>query len=244
MGCWKQGYYYTRGQYVGKDLAAQLAAAGDAEDRKRLREQRRKARRVKQAELHELQQYRERSGQIDRIVSEGLTAAGFWRPGRHAWRRRTKVETSQIEQGQKQEVGVRAARDELTSLVDFMFLRHLDKVPKSRDSLKARLESLRVELAGTDPSSALRLAAEAAAWAWAEKLMFDMATAAMDPLKTSKDLDRRRTWAQVRLNRALVTVERIRRLTRARGPQVAIQINNNPGPQLGVGAEPCLAVAQ
>jgi hypothetical protein len=252
MGCWKQGYYYSRGRYVGNGVTARGVAALDADDRKRTREQRRKARRVRRAEQEASHDARERARQVDQIVSAGLTAAGFWRPGRHAWRRRTKVETlqieqgqKQIEQGQKQERGVCAAQDELTSLIQFMLLRHLDRIPKTRDQLKASLESLRVELVGPDPSPALRLATESAVWAWAEKRIFDLTIAAMDPLKISPALDRRRNWSQRRFNHALVTVERIRRLTRARGPTVAIQINhNNPGPPLVAGVAPCLANAQ
>ena len=133
---------------------------------------------------------------------------------------------------------VEVALLELAELAEFALAQAVSKKSdKVHDGLVAKLAALRVELGGPDPSPALRLAVEAVAMAWADKWILELA-AASAPLGTSPGLDRRRGWSQRRFLQALTAVERIRRLTRPRGPKVAIQINQMTAP------DPCLAIAQ
>ena len=92
------------------------------------------------------------------------------------------------------------------------------------DKLLNKLNALRSELLGSGPAcAALRLAVEAAAYAWLEKWYLDLAA---KPDHVSPAIDRRRNWTGRRYLQALTTVERIRRLTQPRGPRVAVQIVN------------------
>jgi hypothetical protein len=51
-------------------------------------------------------------------------------------------------------------------------------------------------------------------------------------LPPSVAIDRWRTWAQKRFHHALLTVERIRRLSKPSSPRVAIQINQVEAPEV------------
>jgi hypothetical protein len=126
---------------------------------------------------------------------------------------------------------------ELAELAEFVFARAVsDKRGTTHDALAAKLKALRAELAGLDPSPALRLAVEAAALCWADRWVIEL-HAAQNPLGASPALDRRRGWSQRRFSQALMTVERIRRLTRPRGPRVAVVVNNltTQAPALDIG---------
>lgn len=230
VGSWQQGYYYSHGRYIGNDDLAQVVAAFDAEDAERALARRDEARRAKQVELEASRRDRELARQVDQIVLRGLTAEGFWRPGR-TWRKRLNVNALQVEQGQGQgrAMGAVEASHYLVETTESILLLHLKEWPEMRDQVRSSLQSLRSELAGPAPGPALRLAAESAAWAWANHWLVEMGSAVTDPVKVSRDMDRRRNWAQRRYNSALVTVERIRRLTRPRGPRTVIQVNNVVG---------------
>ena len=228
MGYWSSGYYYrNRREYAGTGDVAELAAALDDE----VRRDRERARETERTERQALREARLAAARVDSIVSRGLTAAGFWRPSRHAWRKRMATQQIQTAAGE-------AATLELAELAEFVFAQAVsNKSAKTRDKLTAKLRALRAELAGPDPSPALRLAVEAAAICWADRWVLEL-RAAQHPLGTSAALDRRRTWSQRRFSQALQTVEKVRRLARPRGPRVAIQINQMTAP------DPCLALAQ
>lgn len=232
MGYYSNGYYYrNRREYVGSGVFATFAEAIDVRDRKQAQRERERAREIEHAERQAFQAARQQARRVDLIVSRGLTAAGLHRPGRHAWRKKAMATVIQSP-------AVEAATIELAELAAFVFCQAVSKQSSTtHDALTAKLEALRAELAGPDPSPALRLAVEAAALCWADRWVVELA-AASDPLGTSPALDRRRGWSQRRFSQALTTVERIRRLTRPRSPRVAIQINQMTAP------EPCLAIAQ
>jgi len=230
---WKKGFYYDRrGRYIGNGDLGRLAEALDNEERELAQREGDQARKRDQAERRESLLARQQAARVDSIVSQGLTAAGFWRPSRHGWRKNSMA-TQQI-----QSAAVETATLELAELAEFAFTMAVcKKSAKTHDALVAKLRALRAELAGPDPSPALRLAVEAAALCWADRWFLELA-AATKPLETSPALDRRRSWSQRRFLQALTTVERIRRLSRARVPRVAVQINQMTAP------DPCLAIAQ
>jgi hypothetical protein len=208
-----------------------MAEILDVEDADHAQRERDQARQARQAEQQAFQEARQQASRVDSIVSRGLTAAGFWRPSRHGWRRKTMA--TQI-----QSPAIETAKLELAELAEFAFTRAVsNKSAKTHDALEAKLKSLRAELAGPDPSPALRLAVDAAALCWADRWVLELA-AATKPLEVSPALDRRRGWSQRRFLQALVCCERIRRLTRPRGPRVAIQINQMTAPT------PDLAIAE
>jgi len=215
---WKRGYYYDRrGCYVGTGDLAVLAELLDLEAAELATRERSHARELEQAERQAFQAARQQARQVDSILTSGLTAAGFWRPGRHAWRKKamaTAIETTTV----------KTATLDLAKMAEFVFTQAVVKDDRTHDKLVAKLRALRADLGGSDPSPALRLAVEAAALCWADHWILEL-VAAREPLGTSPALDRRRGWAQRRFLQALTTVERVRRLTRPRGPRYAIQIN-------------------
>ena len=228
---WKRGYYYSRGRYVGSGAVAVLAEALDDEERVQALWERDQNREARQAELAKFQEARRQAARVDSIVSRELTAAGLHRPSRHAWRKKSMA-TQQI-----QSPAVEAAALELAELAEFVFTEAVSKKSaRTHDALTAKLKALCAELAGTDPSPALKLAVEAAALCWADWWVIELAAAA-NPLGASPALDRRRGWSQRRFSQALTTVERIRRLTRPRGPRVAVVVNNltTQAPALDIG---------
>ena len=75
------------------------------------------------------------------------------------------------------------------------------------------------------PTDSLKSASAAAVHAWLDHWTVEM-VAAHEPGKINVTLERRRTWSQRRLLQAVQTVERIRGLTRPRGPRVAVVVNN------------------
>jgi hypothetical protein len=104
-------------------------------------------------------------------------------------------------------------------------------------ALGAQLRSLREELLAGSESAALRLAVEAAAYRWLDHWWAELP--ASKGQAVSAALERRRNWAHRRLLQALAAVERIRRLTRPRGPKYAVQIIQDgtvPPPALDVEA--------
>ena len=95
-----------------------------------------------------------------------------------------------------------------------------------QDELLDKLDELRSELLGKGPvSAALRLAVELAVYCWLDKWSVEL-VASQTALSVSPAVDRRRNWTGRRYLQALTTVERIRRLTRPRGPSVAVHIVN------------------
>ena len=232
MGYWTNGYYYrNRREYVGSGVLAVFAESLDAEAADQARRDRERASEAERTVRQEFQEARRQAVRVDSIVSRGLAAAGFWRPSRHAWRR--KIMGMQI-----QSPAVETATLELAELAEFVFAQAVSsKSDETHDKLTAKLRALRAELGGLDPSPALKLAVEAAALCWADRWVIELVAAA-NPLGASPALDRRRGWSQRRFSQALQTVEKVRRLARPRGPRVAIQINQMTAP------EPCLPIAQ
>jgi len=240
MAYWRCGYLYrivrsgnrTVTEYLGHGEPAELYARLESialEERLAAAADRREQAR---AERQAFEAARQQAARVDLIVSRGLSAAGFWRRLRHSWQRRTAMET------EIQSPAVETATLELAEMAEFVFARAVSgKSAATHDKLVARLKALRAELAGPDPSPALRLAAEAAALAWADRWVIELAAAA-NPLGSSPALDRRRTWSQRRFSQALQTVEKVRRLARPHGPMVAIQVNRMTAP------EPRLAIVQ
>jgi len=232
VGCWKRGYYYSHGQYVGTGELAQLAEVLDVEDRDQAHRERERAGEVKQAERRVFQAARRQATRVDALVKAGLEAAGYHRVKRHQWRRRRETMETRI-----QSQAVTTATFELAELVQFSYVGKISgKSRETREGLEAKLASLRTQLAGPDPSPALELATAAAVHAWLDHWTVEM-VAAHEPGKINVTLERRRTWSQRRLLQAVQTVERIRRLTRPRGPRVAVVVNNltTQAPALDIG---------
>jgi hypothetical protein len=114
---------------------------------------------------------------------------------------------------------------ELARLVETSYLAAIaGKSARIFDGLEVKLETLRTRLAGDNPSPALELASEAAAHAWLEFWVVEL-LAANEPGRINLNLERRRTWSARRYNQALTTVERIRALTRPRGPRAVVLVN-------------------
>jgi hypothetical protein len=131
------------------------------------------------------------------------------------------------------------AHGDLARAIEGHFLDQVFSKARSLEAgVEAKLRLLRAELAGSNPPPALRLAVEAAAYRWLDHWIIEM-QAASSPGTASAALDRRRNWAHRRYLQALAAVERIRRLTRPRGPKYAVQIIQNgtvSPPALGVEA--------
>jgi len=217
----KRGYYYSGGRYVGKGLIALVNAAIDADDAAINREQRELAREREQAEREAMQEARQRAANVDSIVSRGLEAAGFYRQMRHQWKRRKATMKTQQINGPTTEKAV----CDLAHYAEINFVLAVCSDKRElEDKLLDKLEALRSELIGPRPvSAAVRLAVEAATYAWLEKWYLDLAA---KPEHVSTALDRRRNWTGRRYLQALAAVERIRQLTKPRGPRVAVQIVN------------------
>ena len=172
MGYWSRGYYYrNRREYVGNGVLGVFAEALDAGELDQACRDREEAREHDQAERQVLREGRQYAARVDSVVSMGLTAAGFWRPSRHAWRRKhmgTRIKKQAVE----------TAMLELAELAEFrLALAVSNKNDEMHDRLVAKLAALRAELCGPDPSPALRLAVEAAAMAWADKWLVELAAA-------------------------------------------------------------------
>jgi hypothetical protein len=106
--------------------------------------------------------------------------------------------------------------------------------------LEAQLEALREELLAGSRSPALRLAVEDAAYRWLDHWVAELPATRGEAV--SPEAERRRTWAHRRYLQALAAVERIRRLSRPRGPRVAVQIVQAPaGDVAGKSPTPGLA---
>jgi hypothetical protein len=216
---WKNGYYYSGGRtYIGGGETGLLV---ERLDKARRRDAERKRARARQLEQQYAQAYREaRDGadRADQVASRGLIAAGFWQRERHPWQRKRKVgalTTPQVTE---------AAACELAALVRVSYLaKFAGRNPDIEQRLHAKLESLETELRGPAASPALRLAAELVAYCYLDYWATEMIVAG-HPEQVSPALERRRKWAWQRYNAALVTVERVRRLSKPRGPLVAVQI--------------------
>ncbi len=166
---------------------------------------------------------------LTRSFPGGLTAAGFLcRSGTLGGESKGVADQNQA---------VEVALFELAELAEFALAQAVSKKSdKVHDGLVAKLAALCVELGGPDPSPGLRLAVEAVAMAWADKLILELA-AASGPLGTSPGLDRRRGWSQRRFSTMLTAVERIRRLTRRR-PEGCDSDQSDDR------SDPCLAIAR
>jgi hypothetical protein len=219
LGYWANGHYYrNRLEYCGSGEWASQAAALDVEERELDARERQQKRELEQAERIGFQAARQRAARVDLVLCRGLTAAGFWRQRRHQWRRRavaTEIQPQTVE----------TAVVELAELPAITYLMAITRDQGLQQRLEAKLRSLRTELIGNGPeSAALRLAVNAAILAWLDTWFCEL-LAARDPGRTNLTLERRRTWSSRRYALAVTTVERIRRLTRPRGPRVAIQVN-------------------
>jgi len=236
LAYWSHGYYYRdRLRYVGDGEMAVLVAELDGLERVQAIAERDRARELEQAERQAFQAARRQSARVDALVKVELEALGYHRLRRHHWRRRrATMPTSEI-----QSQVVETATLELAKLAEFVLIEAVAKGnDETYDKLSNKLQALRLELGGNDPSPALRIVVEAAVLCWAHHWLTELAAAGR-PLTVSQELDRHRTWAQRRFLSALTTVERIRRLGRPKGPKVAIQVNQMMAPP-----EPCLALAQ
>ena len=223
MGCWKRGYYYSHGHYVGSGELARLAEVLDAEDLDQAHRQREQAREREEAQREAFEQGRRIARRVDALVKAGLEAAGYHRARRHQWRRRRRTMETRI-----QSQAVTTATFELAELVQFSYVGKISgNSRETREGLEAKLAALRTRLAGPDPSPALELATAAAVHAWLDHWTVEM-VAAHEPGKINLTLERTADLVvSGDMLQAVQTVERIRRLTRPCGPRtVAIQINN------------------
>jgi hypothetical protein len=222
---WKRGYYYSGGRYVGKDWIARVHAAIDADHAAIKREMRDLAREQKQAEREAFQEARQRAAKVDSIVARGFEAVGLYRQDRHQWKRRLatmkKLETNAP--------ATEKAVLDLAEIARFAYvMKAFGESPEHEERLHDKLDALHTELIGPRPAcAALRLAVELACYCWLDKWAVEV-VASQNALNVSPALDRRRNWAGRRFLQALAAVERIRRLTRAPGPRVAVQIINQP----------------
>ena len=135
---WKKGFYYDRrGRYIGNGDLGRLAETFDKEERELAQRGRDQARERDQAERREFLQDRQQAARVDSIVSLGLIAAGFWRPYRHGWRRKTMATQIQTR-------AVETATLELAKLAEFAFIRAVsNKSETTHDALAAKLEAPR-----------------------------------------------------------------------------------------------------
>jgi hypothetical protein len=94
-----------------------------------------------------------------------------------------------------------------------------DEDPDFGNELAAKMQEIREELAGPSPVYAVELAAEKAAIAWLEHYVCELvATRALrEGRPVSRTLERRLYWTDKRYSHSLITVERIKRLSRPRG---------------------------
>jgi len=158
VGCWKRGYYYSRGRYAGNGDLGRLEEIFDADERE-LAQQERK---LVQADRQAFQEARQQAQRIDALVKAGLEAEGYHRARRHQWRWRRETMGTQV-----QPQAAATATYELSKLVQTSYLSAMaGKNRKTFDGLEAKLQALRTRLAGPDPSPALELATEAAVFAW------------------------------------------------------------------------------
>ncbi len=206
---------------MGKGWIARVNAAIDADHAAINREMRDLARERREAEREAYHEARQRVAKVDLIVTRGLEAAGFYRQMRHQWKRRK----STMKKLETNAPTTEKAACDLAHLAEINFVTAVRSEKRDlEDRLLDKLDALRSELIGPGPvSAALRLAVEAATYAWLEKWYLDLAA---KPDHVSPALDRRRNWTGRRYLQALTTVERIRRLTQPRGPRVAVQIVN------------------
>jgi hypothetical protein len=223
---WSKGYYYSHGCYVGKGENATLTAELDRLDRNQARQERNRARRLERAERQAFQQARQAAAAAARIIAQGLQAAGFWRRARHAWQRKRIMSKTNAP-------AIAAAMTDLAELAEATFIDRIGRTRELRVSIAAKTMALRAELlSGFEPApAALRLAVEGAVYAWLDQWTVEI-IAASKLENITPALDRRRNWAHRRYGQSLVVVERIRRLCRASGPTVAIQINHNSPPAI------------
>jgi hypothetical protein len=236
MAYWHDGHLYktvrigkrTTTRYLGTGQIAELLALVDATDREERLAIAAGRREIERAHRLAFQESRQAAALADRLLSHGLTVAGFWRRARHSWQRRTAMATTEVKAP-----AVEAKRFELAEIVETSMVVALSgKNPRIADGLESKLKSLRAELSGPDPSPALRLAVEHVCFSWLDHWTSEL-LATHEPGRITPALDRRRTWSARRLNQALVTCERIARLSRMRGgPRVAIQVNNFPRPSI------------
>jgi hypothetical protein len=226
---WRGGYLYkserrkgrTITHYLGSGHAAELLSllcAVESEERLAALADRRELERI---ESETFQAVRQRAARVDALATAGLESCGFWRPGRRCWRRRREI------MGKTLEVSRNVFAD-LAKLGESVMLDALGYGNGALHSdLQDKLASLRAELAGPNPTPALRLAAEVCAINWLE-FWSTLTAAAIARKKGSSDrLERRLRRTNARYERSLVAVERIRRLSQPRTPRVLVAVQNN-----------------
>jgi len=208
---------------MGRDWIAKVHYTLDREHAAIREAQRELDREQRQAEREAFQEVRQRAARVDAIVARGLEAAGFYRQDRHQWKRR-KAAMKKLEANAPT---TEKAVLELAKFVQTGYVMHaFPDAPEYQDGLLDKLESLRAELIGDGPvSAALKLAVDLAVYCWCDKWMVEL-RASRNALDVSPALDRRRNWTGRRFLQALAAVERIRRLSRACGPRVAVQVLN------------------
>ena len=259
MGCWKRGYYYSKGQYVGKGEAALVVARLDAlELAEALRERERIGRRRRE-DGRGFREARLAGELVDRAVALAMAAAGFRRHARGQWRR-SRMNRTDLTANPSPEIAARmrdlirstdpAAIAELKRLGEVHPAELIEATQRrpggpGRDDVHRggrRATAVAVGPGGQDdgtpgrsvPGSTnpvLRLAVEAAVYRWLDHWLVETQTA-QNGGSVTRVQECRRTWAHRRYLQSLAYVARIARLTRPRGPQVAVQIiNNNPPAQ-------------
>jgi hypothetical protein len=212
---WSKGYYYSKGQYIGGGETGLLVEKLDKARRRDAERKRARIRAVTEQDRQAFQEARQGADRADKVATWGLTSAGFHKRARHNWQRNRKAGAMQ------QPAVIEGAVCELAELVQTSYVARI--FGKDRDlerRLHNKLENLRAELLGTDPSPALRLAAELVAHCYVDYWTVEM-IASGRPEQVSPTLERRRNWALQRYTRALATLSKI---GRPRAPLVAIQV--------------------
>jgi hypothetical protein len=77
MGCWKRGYYYSHGRYVGRGDLACLAGLLDVEARDQARQDRDQARKLNQEAIQGFHEARQIARRVDRLVNSRTRGRGF-----------------------------------------------------------------------------------------------------------------------------------------------------------------------
>src|SRR5271157_5041172 len=209
---------------MGRDWIAKVHYTLDREHAAIREAQRELDREQRQAEREAFQEVRQRAARVDAIVSRGLTAVGLYRQDRHQWKRRLATM-------KKLQVNAPETEQAVLDLGEITRFAYVSKAigldGENEEKLHNKLEALYAELIGPGPvSAAVRLAAELVCFAWLDTWNVEITAIANPPV--SPNLDRRRNWSQRRYQQALTSLERIRKLTRPRGPRVAVQIVNQP----------------
>lgn len=222
MGYWSHGYYYrSRVDYCGGGELAEILATIDLDYNSERRGIRVADQQMAQADRLADQAVRQTAARVDALVRVGLEALGYHRHARGPWRRRRGVVIAISTMP-----GIEESRGNLAEMAAANFLRVFASNSQLQANIDRKMSALRKELVDGSSSTAVHLAAEAAVLAWIDFYCATISqTSTQDrPTGVPPRLDRRVTWTQGRYLKALVTVERIRHLSRPRAPLVAVQI--------------------